>query len=269
MKSLYENPQEIASEGHEHGGVDDEDYDSEDERLAREPPRRADRHEAPAASPEPAPEDPVPPCPGGPEPAPEDPGPEAPPPAPPLEGEASSASSSSSDDSSSSSGGAVGGPGDDDEIPPPPPARGRGMGRGRGRARGRGRGHGDPRAIRFGPWLIAPVERNGAVIGWGATCRRHTNSWEPHIVCKRQLAFGGLSEAECRTRMKMWLLAGMDIPEGEDDGRQQHFAILPRDFRCPCSQTSTWTVKQTEYRLSLKHHIRCFYTLILKLINMF
>ena len=71
------------------------------------------------------------------------------------------------------------------------------------------------------------------MIGWGATCRRHTNSWEPHIVCKRQLAFGGLSEAECRTRMKMWLLAGMDIPEGEDDGRQQHFAILPRDVLLP------------------------------------
>ena len=76
---------------------------------------------------------------------------------------------------------------------------------------------GAPRQARgggWGPFAVAPVFRNGVHVAWGATCGRHHNARD-RTVCKRQLAMGLLSDAECRARLKRWLLLGLDIPAGE------------------------------------------------------
>ena len=49
-------------------------------------------------------------------------------------------------------------------------------------------------------------------------------------MCKRQLHMGkegGLSSAECRTRLKKWLLLGIPISQGPE-ARTDHFKLRPR-----------------------------------------
>jgi hypothetical protein len=80
-----------------------------------------------------------------------------------------------------------------------------------------GAAEGAPRQARgggWGPFAVAPVFRNGVHVAWGATCGRHHNARD-RAACSRQLAKGLLSDAECRARLKRWLLLGLDIPAGE------------------------------------------------------
>lgn len=93
-----------------------------------------------------------------------------------------------------------------------------------------------PRARRdeeWGPFKIAVVTRAGVQIGWGATCAEHKNGAPGDLsdgtACKKQLQFGTvapLSNAECRQRIKAWLLAGTSIPFQSADGRAR---FLHRD----------------------------------------
>lgn len=108
------------------------------------------------------------------------------------------------------------------------------VGRGRGGARA-GHPHVAARSDRsepWGIWKIAQVVRSsGEVLGYGATCARHTNGYD-QVVCKRQLLFGKrapLSDGECRCRMKAWLLQGHAIVDGAGS-RDAHMTIMPRDI---------------------------------------
>ncbi len=75
-----------------------------------------------------------------------------------------------------------------------------------------------PRARRaepFGPFSISAVMTGGVHTGWGATCNGHLDKGSP-LACKRQLSLGHgarcISDDECTMRLKLWLLAGWDIP---------------------------------------------------------
>jgi hypothetical protein len=94
------------------------------------------------------------------------------------------------------------------------------------------RGARQTRSVPWGPWTIAPVHSNGSQIGWGAQCGFHTNEHEPNVECKRQLTYGKsspLSDAECRCRVKQWLLDGWGIPQG-DFARKAHMKPALRSY---------------------------------------
>lgn len=87
------------------------------------------------------------------------------------------------------------------------------------------------RSVAWGPWCIAPVYARDVLVGWGATCGKHENSHDS-AVCKRQLLLGkrnAMPEVECRSRLKAWLLAGVDIAPGPSS-RHEHMFIKPRDI---------------------------------------
>ena len=99
---------------------------------------------------------------------------------------------------------------------PPPPHPG---GRPRARIGERwGRGH----------WELAPIQKDGVVVGCGATCKDHTDAHRPQVTCKKQVTIGtsGLSYETLRLRMKRWLIAGLDDsdwpPEGACIKKQTH-----------------------------------------------
>lgn len=83
----------------------------------------------------------------------------------------------------------------------------------------------------WGPFALAPVVRAGTQIGWGATCSQHVNKNDA-TACKKQLAWSGMGSAECKLRLKMWLLAGTGIPFVADrgDARTRHLTMDPRRF---------------------------------------
>lgn len=89
----------------------------------------------------------------------------------------------------------------------------------------------------FGPWAIAPIFSNRAggepeQIGWGATCRQHSDPGDPpHRWCKKQLIFGKtMCPQEARCRIKQWLLAGRGIGCFSAQPRTEHLAINPRSL---------------------------------------
>ncbi len=111
----------------------------------------------------------------------------------------------------------------------------------------------ESRGIDWGirPWKIARMFRNlpdgvsKVHVGWGATCKLHSNSWDdvligPHgrpPVCKKALIFTdctdkptSMTSDEAELRIKHWLVAGLSIAEDDDSGRQDHLAINPRDL---------------------------------------
>jgi hypothetical protein len=90
---------------------------------------------------------------------------------------------------------------------------------------------GAPRQSRkenWGPFQLAKVVREGICIGYGATCKRHSNFFAEPTICKRQLGFGGvhaelLSDHECQQKLKLWLLNGSGIiPPRDGDARNRH-----------------------------------------------
>lgn len=88
------------------------------------------------------------------------------------------------------------------------------------------------RGASWGPYSLATVVSKGIHIGWGASCGLHHNAENPDTECKRQLSHGKrapMSDLECRSRLKAWLLMGKDIPPGPYS-REQHMLILPREI---------------------------------------
>ena len=83
---------------------------------------------------------------------------------------------------------------------------------------------------------IAPVyktlpDKTKVQIGWGATCGRHRNRTDK-TCCKKQMPFGNLSDAECRCRIKMWLIEGLtEVASCSPTARNDHLKINPRKLK--------------------------------------
>ena len=87
----------------------------------------------------------------------------------------------------------------------------------------------------WGPFLLSPIVRtsDGRVTGYGAICGLHRDSGPDSCQgqCKKAAALslrqGGPSEAELRTRLKRWLLAGMLDTEDwpSERMRSRHVAL--------------------------------------------
>ena len=85
------------------------------------------------------------------------------------------------------------------------------------------------------PFEIAPVYSQGAQVGWGATCKRHVDASDvprKSPCCKKQLTFGaeGLSDQECISRLKLWLLAGFDVDVDTEGARSDHVRVNAREM---------------------------------------
>ena len=111
-------------------------------------------------------------------------------------------------------GGVDAGVGGDGAAPPAPPLRGRGRGARRGEGWGRGR------------WELAIIERDGVVVGYGATCKDHEDPGDS-AVCKKSVTIGknGLSLDELKLRLKRWLIAGIDDDDWGEDKRTKHVGM--------------------------------------------
>ena len=89
------------------------------------------------------------------------------------------------------------------------------------------------RRIDWHGWAIAPIKGGG----WGATCGGHKNSWDGEkVTCKKMLTLGSgpnkLTDVECRTRVKLWLLAGVSVDNSRNDARRAHvFGVNPRNLQ--------------------------------------
>ena len=88
----------------------------------------------------------------------------------------------------------------------------------------------------WGPFALAAVLNRGVQIGWGATCKIHTNAIDlpSDSACKKQLTYGGgrlelLSDAQCRLLLKRWLRAGMGLTKSRTM-RTDHIQIQPREL---------------------------------------
>ncbi len=91
-----------------------------------------------------------------------------------------------------------------------------------------------PQEKRDEPWgvfSLAELARNTkhgkVLIGWGANCRRHTNSTDcvKDNRCQKQVTTSDSSPAsllECRRLAKVWLLLGLEIPTDDVRGRLGH-----------------------------------------------
>ena len=69
----------------------------------------------------------------------------------------------------------------------------------------------------WGPFQLARVFARGVHVGWGAACgRHHEPGGAGSLQCKKQATFGkeALSDADCRAKLKRWLLAGLSLPDG-------------------------------------------------------
>ena len=78
---------------------------------------------------------------------------------------------------------------------------------------------------------MAPIMSSGVQIGWGGSCKHHSNIRDaPSTQCKRQLPYGGLSDNECKRRVQQWLLEGTEISEECHDAQDRHMAIKPREL---------------------------------------
>jgi hypothetical protein len=101
----------------------------------------------------------------------------------------------------------------------------------------RPRGPRDKKSVPWGPWTIAEIESSakGAIVGYGVVCGQHLNSDDgPKVQCKRQLMFGEskpISDVECRSRLKAWLLEGLAVDAAHPLAREMHMDILPRRIK--------------------------------------
>jgi hypothetical protein len=85
---------------------------------------------------------------------------------------------------------------------------------------------------RWGPFKIAPIERCGKHIGWGASCGMHENSGDGEFdKCKKSITMGKakeLTSRECHYRMKQWCLLGhllCHTPGAVEDGQYRSHHI--------------------------------------------
>ena len=63
----------------------------------------------------------------------------------------------------------------------------------------------------WGSFFISPLYRSGVHVGWEGLCNLHQDSHDKQgTSCKKSLAKGHLSDAECKLRLKRWLVAGLD-----------------------------------------------------------
>ena len=87
------------------------------------------------------------------------------------------------------------------------------------------------RAIGWGPkpWAIAEIWHGGVHIGWGGTCRCHTNGWNPLQVCKKALLFGDNTSDETRCLIKQWLIMGQAISPSSYNGKMRHVQGVRRN----------------------------------------
>ncbi|CAK0894137.1 unnamed protein product [Prorocentrum cordatum] len=78
------------------------------------------------------------------------------------------------------------------------------------------------------PWKIARIASRGVHVGWGATCKGHSNAEDTSKqVCKK--AFHSTA-GDAQLRMMAWLVEGIDIPADSAVGRSLHLNVNPRDF---------------------------------------
>ena len=81
---------------------------------------------------------------------------------------------------------------------------------------------------------MSPVVLQGTRIGWGATCKRHHNLCDAKgTQCKKQLPYGKLlplTDTQCVTLLKQWLLEGFQICTTDSDCRSDHVKVDPRSF---------------------------------------
>lgn len=101
-----------------------------------------------------------------------------------------------------------------------------------GQARARSSRDDGPRAarsVKFGPWSISSIFKDGEVIGWGGNCNRHANEWgRPGTKCKQAFLFVGRSSDETRCIAKQRLLMGASIPHADAQGRKGHLCDIRR-----------------------------------------
>lgn len=113
---------------------------------------------------------------------------------------------------------------------------------------GGGRGGRQSRVEHWGPFQLAAVFSGSKQIGWGATCRRHTNLTDlpSDPACKKQITFGRekLSDSECRKRLKRWLLLGVAIDtEATHTARADHVAMNCRILEEPSEECMDISVR--------------------------
>ena len=80
--------------------------------------------------------------------------------------------------------------------------------------------------LHLGCFSIGPSHSKFFGNAWVATCGLHHNSNDKTgVVCRRSLPQKDLSEAECKLRLKRWLVAGLDEPNKHgDNARSLHVA---------------------------------------------
>ena len=84
-------------------------------------------------------------------------------------------------------------------------------------------------AVRWGPWSISPVNRQGIHTGWGGNCLCHTNGGGGN-PCQKNMAFGANTSQETRCLIKKWLLMGRDIATAGPQSRTQHAIDIRRSM---------------------------------------
>jgi hypothetical protein len=90
-----------------------------------------------------------------------------------------------------------------------------------------GRGPRQKRAMDWCGFALAALKGGG----WGATCKLHMNEWDTDkSCCKKSINIVGMSDDECRVRMKMWLVAGLRIDVGRSDARDAHRGVDARSI---------------------------------------
>ena len=67
------------------------------------------------------------------------------------------------------------------------------------------------------------------LVGYGANCHRHRNTWQPGAACKRAFRFCGNTPDETRCLAKKWLLMGLPICSGLRNGKFKHLSNIARE----------------------------------------
>ena len=79
-----------------------------------------------------------------------------------------------------------------------------------------------------GIFFISPLYRSGQQVGWEALCNLHSDQHDKQgTSCKKSISqTTGVSAAECKLRLKRWLVAGLDDAKwGEDCKRSTHISL--------------------------------------------
>ena len=118
-----------------------------------------------------------------------------------------------------------------EERPDTATSSGTGKGGGKGKGKGKSFNHGGGNSYKWGPWTISRVHMHGKWIGMGATCNGHKNAWDgPGNVCQTHIYFETakerVDENEATLRLQRWLVAGLDIKDGQRDSRTYYFTAV-------------------------------------------